>query len=204
MAKQVRSKVFHTGQSVRGWARQVLVGAMHLNPKFRGVAVLLLLLAVTDAIALAGTSVPSVAVVRSTAWMPGDATREGAAEMLVLLEIARVRHQADQAGLVAVGDRRGLFPAGAEEALREAVLRGLPVVKLASGGRVLPAPHGLFLDGGTLSAEEASRVLARCLELYGTLPPSREAGVATPQLRERLRQFQNELTLADSPRLAAR
>jgi hypothetical protein len=167
------------------------------------VAILLLLLAVTDACA-AGNTAPKVSVVRTPTVMPGDATREGAAEMLVLLEVARLQHKGTQGGLVAVGDRRGLFPAGAEEALRDAVLRGVPVVKLANGGRVLPAPHGLFLDGGGLSEEEASRVLARCLEMYGTLPRAAASGAAEPMLHERLRQFQNEFTLAVSPRLAAR
>lgn len=176
---------------------------MHLCPKFRGVAALLLLLAVTDACA-ASNAAPTVAVVRTAAWMPGDPAREGAAELLVLLEVARVQHQSPQGGLIAVGDRRGLFPTGAEEALRAAVLRGVPVVKLANGGRVLPAPHGLFLDGGSLSAEEAARVLEHCLELYGNLPHAATAGATAPELRDRLRLFQNEFTLAVSPRLAAR
>jgi len=150
---------------------------------------------------------PAVAVVWTAVGAPGDVTREGAAEMLVLLEIARLQNQGAQAGLVAVGDRRGMFPAGAEEALHDAVLRGLPVVKLARGGRVLAAPHGLFLDGGNLSEGEASRVLRRCLELYGNLPataPDTPDGSAPRELRERLRQFQNEFTLAASSRLAAR
>lgn len=176
---------------------------MRTCPKFRGVAILLLLLAVTDACA-AGNTAPVVAVVRTPTVMPGDVTREGAAEMLVLLEVARLRHHNTSAGLIAVGDRRGLFPAGAEEALRDAVLRGVPVVKLAIGGRVLPAPHGLFLDGGGLSEEEASRVLARCLELYGNLPRAMTGANAAPALHDQLRLFQNELTLAASPRLAVR
>jgi len=164
---------------------------------------LLLLLAVTNAWAASHT-VPTVAVVRTAALMPGDAAKQGAAEMLVLLEVARVQHQSVQGGVVAVGDRRGLFPAGAEEALHDAVLRGVPVVKLATGGRVLPAPHGLFLDGGALSPDEAARVLQHCLELYGNLPTSARAGVNAPELHDQLRRFQNEFTLAVSPRLAAR
>lgn len=173
------------------------MGGMRFLTKLLAVVVLPLLAEASEARAATGTT-PAVAVVRCAAWVPGDIAREGAAEMLVLLEIARVRHQSEQAGLVAVGDRRGVFPSGAEDALHQAVLRGVPVVKLARGGPVLAAPHGLFLDGGSLSEEEAARVLCRCLELYGKLP------AATPQLRERLRQFQNEFTLAASARLAVR
>jgi len=181
---------------------------MHIGPRFRRVALgLAVLLGAGTGASAAEQPAPTVAVVWTAAGAPGDVTREGAAEMLVLLEIARLQNQGAQAGLVAVGDRRGLFPAGAEEALHGAVLRGLPVVKLARGGRVLAAPHGLFLDGGSLSEEEAARVLRRCLELYGNLPataPDRADGSAPRDLRERLRQFQNEFTLAASSRVAVR
>jgi hypothetical protein len=170
---------------------------MRFLTKLLAVAALALLAGASIAFAAVGTA-PAVAVIRMAACVPGDVAREGAAEMLVLLEIARVRHQSEQAGLVAVGDRRGVFPAGAEDALHQAVLRGVPVVKLGRGGSVLAAPHGLFLDGGSLSEEEAARVLCRCLERYGRLPAE------AAQLRERLRQFQDEFTLATSTRLAAR
>jgi hypothetical protein len=183
-----------------------LWGLMQLGQIFRGAAILPLLLVVTEAGA-AATVAPGVAVVRTAAGAPGDATREGAAELMVLLEVARLRQQSSPPGLVAVGDRRGLFPAGAEEALRLAVLRGVPVVKLARGGRVLPAPHGLFLDGGELAETEAAAVLARCLQRHGTLPardPVAPDGPVAPELRERLRLFQHELTLAASTRLAGR
>ncbi len=145
---------------------------------------------------------PTVAVVRAAAWSEGDAAREGAAELAILMEIARLKHGCTQSGLVAVGDRRGLFSAGAEEALLHAVLQGVPVVKLAASGRVLAAPHGLFLDGGNLSEEEARALLARCLERYGALP--RTADATAPELHARLQMFQREFSLAASPRLAAR
>jgi hypothetical protein len=95
---------------------------------------------------------------------------------------------------------------GVEDVLQAAVLRGVPVVKLATGGRVLPAPHGLFLDGGSLSEAEAATVLGRCLSLYGALPDTApgSTGTVPPELRERLRLFQREFTLAASVRLAAR
>jgi hypothetical protein len=152
------------------------------------------------------TPAATVAVVRTAAWSEGDPAREGAAELVVLLEIARLRHESSQGGLVAVGDRRGLFSAGAEEALRQAVLQGVPVVKLAASGRVLHAPHGLFLDGGALSEQEAQHVLARCLETYGALPVavSADGAQVTAKLRDRLQLFQKEFTVAASTRLAAR
>jgi len=148
-----------------------------------------------------------VAVVHAPAWSQGDPAREGAAELVVLLEIARLRQAGGPGGLVGVGDRRGQFSAGAEAALQHAALMGVPVVKLARNGRVLPAPHGLFLDGGNLSEEEACQVLARCLDRYGAPPkiagvPVGEADLA--RLRARLHPFQQELTLAASVRVAVR
>lgn len=155
----------------------------------------------------AGETGPStrrlVAVVHTAGWSQGDPAKEGAAEFVILLEIARLRQVHKEGGLVAVGDRRGLFNPGAEEALRQAVLQGLPVVKLARSGRVLPAPHGLFLDGGDLSVEEARQVLTRCLERYGALPVSAAAKV-TPELRAQLDLFQQELALAAGTRVALR
>lgn len=179
---------------------------MHIGPRLLRAALGLVALWATEASALEQPAA-AVAVVYTAISAPGDARREGAVEMLVWLEIARLQNQSSHAGLVAIGDRRGLFPAGAEDALHDAVLRGLPVVKLARGGRVLAAPHGLFLDGGILSEEEAVRVLRRCLELFGSLPAaaSHGTGGSVPRdLRERLRQYQDEFTLAASARLAAR
>ena len=166
---------------------------------------LLLLMGVAEAHAHEVSTVapPTVAVVHSASWSQGDPAREGAAELVILLEIARLRQEGAAGGLIAVGDRRGLFSAGAEEALRRAVLQGVPVVKLAVGGRVLPAPHGLFIDGGVLTEAEAGEVLARCLARYGNLP-RRGQDTATPELHARLQLFQHEFMLASSTRLAAR
>ncbi|HWA28881.1 MAG TPA: hypothetical protein VG734_24735 [Lacunisphaera sp.] len=163
-------------------------------------ALLGLFLAITTAWA---SVAPGVAVVRTVPWVQADATRDGAAEMLVLLEVARLRQLGNPAGVVAVGDRRGLFHTGAEEALRLAVMRGVPVVKLAHGGQVLPAPHGLFLDGGQLSEAEAATLLVRCRDRHGVLPAATE-GADLAELRARLQLYQSEFTLAASARLAAR
>lgn len=167
------------------------------------------LLGVAKASELESSTQPQrVSIVRAAEWSQGDAAREGAAEFVVLMEIARLRESRTPAGLVGVGDRRGLFNAGAEQALHEAARAGLPVVKLARGGEVLPAPHGLFLDGGSLTEDEACRVLARCLERYGPLPRSTEAtddgSRGTARVHVVLQKFQREFTLANSARLALR
>lgn len=147
-----------------------------------------------------------VRVIRAPDWSQGDAVREGAAEFMILMEIARLQRDAAKGGLVGVGDRRGLFGPGAEEALQQAVLNGVPVVKLAAGGRVLQAPHGLFLDGQGLAEQEACIVLARCVEKHGALPAVGGRGDAErlAELRERLKRYQDEFTLAAGTRLAAR
>lgn len=156
--------------------------------------------------ALSGGEAARVQVIRAPAWSQGDAVREGAEEFLILMEVARITHSPVQGGLVGVGDRRGLFGPGAEQALHAAALHGVPVVKLAPNGRVLPAPHGLFLDGGTLTEQEACVVLARCLARHGALPgvDVRADDTQLAGLRARLQLYQNELTLAAGTRVAAR
>ncbi len=151
------------------------------------------------------TDVP-VQVIHAPAWSQGDAVREGAAEFMILMEIARLERLPVKGGLVGIGDRRGLFGPGAEAALHRAVLQGVPVVKLAAGGRVLAAPHGLFLDGRDLSEQEACTVLAHCLAKHGALPAVGEtaAEAEVARLREQLRRYQDEFTLAAGTRLAVR
>jgi len=182
----------------------LLIRVMRILPKWLGCLGFLLLLGLVTAGAKeADYRGAKVAVLRTGSWPEGDAVREGAAEFVVLLEIARLRHEPGEIGLVAVGDRRGLFSTGAEEALRRAVLQGVPVVKLAAKGHVLPAPHGLFLDGGMLSEDEAQRMLAHCLEKFGALPVV-ASGRSESRLRELLQQYQNEFSLAAGLRLASR
>lgn len=147
-----------------------------------------------------------VQVIRAPAWSPGDTVREGAAEFMVLMAVARLERLPVKGGLVGVGDRRGLFGPGTEAALHRAVLRGVPVVKLAASGRVLPAPHGLFLDAQNLSEQEACAVLVQCLAKHGALPAVGETAVEAEvaRLREQLRRYQDEFTLAAGTRLAVR
>jgi hypothetical protein len=186
------------------------IGTMPMQQKYLGSAglafVLLIAVVRNEARESTSASPSNVAIVHAAAWSQGDAAREGASELVVLLEIARLRQHYPQGGVVAVGDRRGLFSTGAEEALRQAVLQGVPVVKLANRGRVLQAPHGLFLDGGTLSENEAKAVLDSCIERYGVLPAAAgdATGEASQKLRARLQLFQHEFALAAGMHVATR
>lgn len=167
--------------------------------------VLLGLAALLPAAAIAADQA-EVRVIRAPAWSQGDAVREGAGEFLVLMDIARLANHPARAGLVGVGDRRGLFGPGAEQAMHQVTMRGVPVVKLAPNGRVLPAPHGLFIDGSGLSEQEACALLERCIAAHGALPVVGERAEETQlaELRERLKIYQNEFTLAAVTRLAVR
>lgn len=149
-----------------------------------------------------------VAILRAAAWSPGDAARDGAIEFEVLMSAARLQHAHRSAGIVGVGDRRGLFVAGAERALRMLALRGLPVAKLSRDGDVAADPDQLFLNATGVTETEASSILASCLERHGPPPPAADAERPTARelkaIRIHLQPFRDALALAAAPRVAQR
>jgi hypothetical protein len=124
-----------------------------------------------------------VAILRAAEWSPDDPARDGAGEFEVWLRVAQLQRAHAAAGLVAVGDRRGVFRSGGERALRQVVFTGVVVAKLAPGGEVARAPDGLFLDAGMLAPETASTALTRALQRHG--PPPAAANPERPTLAER-------------------
>jgi hypothetical protein len=173
------------------------------TPRLRRLLGACLLLTAPLAAAPAG-----VAVLRAAPWSPGDDARAGAGELEVFLVAARLQREHRVAGLVGVGDRHGMFLAGAESALRLLACRGLPVAKLARGSDLAPDPERIFLDATGLAEAEAAALLARCLEKHG--PPPVAANPEAPTAREvaairaHLRPFHEAFALAAAPRLAAR
>jgi hypothetical protein len=149
-----------------------------------------------------------VAILRAAAWSPGDAARDGAIEFEVLMSAARLQHAHRSAGIVGVGDRRGLFVAGAERALRMLALRGLPVAKLSRDGDVAADPDQLFLDATGVSETEASAILASCLDRHGPPPAVLDAENPTERelkaIRTHLQPFRDALALEAAPRVAQR
>ena len=147
-----------------------------------------------------------VAVLHSAEWSPGDNVRDGAGEFAVHLRVAQLQREHRAAGLVSVGDHNGLLRSGGERALRRVVLTGVPVVKLARGGSVAPDPETLFLDAGTLDEARATRVLTRCLELYGAPPiaadPEHPTAGELTVIRAHLRRFQEMFARENTPLVA--
>lgn len=150
-----------------------------------------------------------IAIVRSAAWSQSDSVRAGAGELAVMLGVAREQRAHALVGVVGLGDRHGIFSGGGEHALRFFALRGIPVAKLTGGGDFAADPAGLFIDGGRLSAPEASAVLARCLQRFGPPPAVADAERPTQAeveaIRRHLLPFRQAFVMAAAEqRLAAR
>jgi hypothetical protein len=157
----------------------------------------------------AAVAAPPVAVIEDTLWSPDDATREGAAELGVLLQVAQLKKSHSVVGLVGVGDRRGIFQHGTQRGLEFAVRQGIPVVRLARGVRFCaPSDEDIFIDGGSLPPDAAVDLLRECLERYGALPQSRSPHKLTAnerhELRAKLALYQTAFTSRQPAVVAAR
>ena len=166
-----------------------------------------LAVASTQAKADAQAAADEIAVVRAAPWSPGDTVREGAGEFEVLFHVASLQKDHRAVGLIAVGDRHGLFTRGGERALRFVALQGVPVARFAPGGEIARDPDGLFLDGGHLTESEAAAVLKRCLNRLGSPPmaanPDRPTARELAAIRAHLVPFREALALASAPRLTS-
>lgn len=163
------------------------------------------------AVTFAAAAMPqAVAVIEDAPWSPGDAPRDGAAEMGVLLRLAELQQNREAVGLIGVGDRRGVFQEGTRRALEFAIQQGIPVVRLARESLATPVERedGWFIDGGSLSPEAAAGLLGECLHRYGTLP--KMTSLHEPSSRElrayraKLRLFQAEFSARQPAMVAMR
>jgi hypothetical protein len=155
---------------------------------------------------------PRVTVIEDAPWSPNDPSRDGAAELGIILRIAQLQANRTVVGIVGVGDKRGVFQEGTRRGLEMAVQHGVPVVRLARGMRAClkstdKHADDLFIDGGLLTPEAASALLSECLARHGTLPCVRAAGTppAAAELslfRHKLQLYQAEFT-AHQPELVA-
>jgi hypothetical protein len=141
-------------------------------------------------LAAAAVAAPRVAVIEDAPWSPADFSREGAAELKVLLHLAELMRADEPIGLVGIGDERGCFLAGTQRALEFAAARGVPVVRLGGGAaRRARAEDDLFISGGDLPAAEACVLLASCLARFGPLPAADRPAARQRQLSRYQAEF---------------
>ena len=114
------------------------------------------------------------------------------------LRISDMLSQSELAGVVAEGAAPyGTLSEAANHALRSAVFRGVPVVRVGRGvpeGFARSEETDVFLSGANLSATKARLVLMACLLRFGALPPAEDPDRPTraehAAVREKLDQFQ--------------
>ena len=176
-------------------------------PFRRGLALLLLPVVLSGAFSLRAAE-PTVAVLYGAKWSPGDAARDGAAELEVLMCAASVRQATTLGGIVGVGLRHGAFSPAAEVALERVAHMGIPIVRLAAA-EPLPAHDGdVFLEAGVLSPADAKRLLAECLSRYGAPPAAADPAHPTKQevaaIQAKLAVYQFQFDTRSAAQVAVR
>jgi hypothetical protein len=172
------------------------------------VCLLSLLLAGGIALTSPCAAEPAVTVLYGTKWSPGDAARDGAAELEVFLCAANVQRANALAGIVGVGPRHGAFSPAAEGALQHVAHRGIPIVRLAAAGP-FPAHDGdVFVEAGSLSPAEAKRTLEECLARFGAPPaaadPARPTREETAAIQAKLALYQVRFNARNAALVAMR
>jgi hypothetical protein len=172
----------------------------------RGLAIAALLLAFIPSGLLAAD--PAVGEFHDVAWAPGDSSKNGAAEMSILMSVARLRQDHSLAGLVCVGNRDGAFHAATEDTLVRVALMGVPVVKLAQSDPMPVNPTDVFIEAGTLAPVVAKRLLSECLARFGAPPAAADPDHPTAReltaTRRKLALYQSVFDTANAPRVALR
>ncbi|MDB6168945.1 MAG: ansA 2 [Verrucomicrobia bacterium] len=144
-------------------------------------SLLLCLVGMLTAPSVLAAESPAVAVLEGTPWSPGDPLRYGAAEMEVLLCAAQLHQNHPLAGIVGVGNRRGLLQPATEAALRRVALMGLTVVRVARNGATQENGEDVFVEAGGLSPAAAKNLLAACLARFGAPPAAADPVHPTPR-----------------------
>jgi L-asparaginase len=141
-------------------------------------------------------TIPSVSILKMGRYH--DDLDDTAWRKDVDLRINEMLSQGPLAGFVAEGAAPyGTLSEAANDALRSAVFRGVPVVRVGRGvpeGIARSDDADVFLSGSNLSATKARLVLMACLLRFGALPPAQDPDRPTSSefeaARHRLDQFQ--------------
>jgi hypothetical protein len=127
-----------------------------------------------DAGELLPSAIPKVALLKGDVWYDDDGEPTAAAEKGILATIDMLLEKYPLAGIVG----EGLAPYSSmsvsqDQALQQAALSGLPVVKTARGdarGLVHVNPDNLFIEGNNLTTTKARLLLTAAIMKYGPLP----------------------------------
>jgi hypothetical protein len=126
--------------------------------------------------ALQATAIPKVTILKHARYLPEDSSGDAAAEVDILARIEKNLRDAPLAGFVAEGSAPfGSLSNATDAALKRAMLRGMPVVKVGRGnaeGPVHPSRVPLGIAGSNLTATKARLLLMACLLRFGSLPPA--------------------------------
>lgn len=121
------------------------------------------------------TAIPKITIVKTSAYLLDGPEDDPAGEVEILARIEKNLRHAPLAGFVAEGTAPyGYMAESMAGALKQAVLSGMPVVKVARGnadGVTKPATPGeLVIAGSNLTATKARLLLMASLMRLGSLP----------------------------------
>jgi hypothetical protein len=152
----------------------------------------------TDDGELVASAIPRVTFVKGDHWYDDSGRPDLSSEGGILASIDILQEKHPLAGIVA----EGLAPyatlsASQDQALLQAVYRGVPVVKTARGnasGLVRVNPDNLFIEGNNLTATKARLLLTAAIMKLGALPHAADPERPTPDelraIRSRIAAYQ--------------
>lgn len=185
----------HTWQSeVRVTSLPISIdGQVRRDGKINPVTVILK----NDAGELLPAAIPKVALMKGDSWFDDDGGPNPANEKGINANIQQLLEY-PLAGIVAEGTAPyASLSASQTQALEQAVLNGLPVVRTARGdasGLVRVNADNLFIEGNNLTTTKARYLLAASLMKLGPLPyakdPSQPSAAETAAIKSKIAQYQ--------------
>ncbi len=147
---------------------------------------------------LLSTVIPKVSIVKYARYLSDSYSDEAGAEVEILARIKKNLQEFHLSGFVLEGISPYAFhnePASA--ALTQAVLTGMPVVRVGRGnheGITVTNPNDLFVEGNNLTATKARLLLMACLMRFGSLgipvDPDNPTEGELDAIRSKIAQYQ--------------
>jgi L-asparaginase len=125
---------------------------------------------------LLGTAIPKVTIAKTARYLSESPSADPETEVEISARVEKNLKDFPLSGFVAEGvSPYGNLMESLAAALKRAVLKGMPVVRVgrgnAEGFTKPPGANELFLSGSNLTATKARLLLMACLMRFGSLPP---------------------------------